>query len=253
MRVDAATRGMTTTSPDVTILISSYNQVEFLPEAIASALGQTVPSSVIVVDDGSSDGSADFAERAGVRTVRLPHRGALETFRSAVELVETPFHCLLNGDDALEPTYLERTRLAMDDPRVGFVYTGVRYTGARREIVRPRPFDSRALRWSNFAHGASLVRKSAYDSVGGYDRMFAEHSEDWALWVAMVVAGWTGARVDEALLRYRRYSSGGRDPTSAAEFERTRWRLAKRHPRFYGPAGFVRLALSSMKRRAGGI
>lgn len=249
MTVDPVGRGATATRPDVTILISSYNQAEFLTEAIDSALGQTVRASVIVVDDGSNDESADVAERTGVRTVRLPHRGALETFRSAVELVETPFYCLLNGDDAFEPTYVERTRPGMDDPQVGFVYTGVRYTGVRSGERTARPFDRGALRWSNYAHGASLVRKSAYDAVGGYDRGFSGHHEDWALWVAMVAAGRTGVAVDEPLLLYRQHETNSRTPRDPREYERARWRIAVRHPRFYGPLGFMRLVASSIKQR----
>lgn len=244
--------GSTRLDSDVTIVISSYNQAEYLGEAVASALAQTVPCRVVVVDDGSADGSADLAVGLGVETVRLPHQGALETFRAAVDLVTTPFYCLLNGDDVIEPTYVERTRPEMAGARVGFVYTGVRLFGEMEGMLPARPFDAGALRWSNFAHGASLVRTDAYRSVGGFDPAFEDHHEDWALWVAMVAQGWTGAPVDEPLLRYRQ-RAGSRTPRHPFEFERARWRIARRHLCFYGPYGFARLLGSAAKRRVSNL
>lgn len=62
---------------DATIAITCYNQAKFIGEAISSALAQTYPSEVLVVDDGSTDGSPDVAEGMGVTVVRRPHRGAL--------------------------------------------------------------------------------------------------------------------------------------------------------------------------------
>lgn len=232
---------------DVTIVISSFDQAAFLGEAIEGALRQSVPCRVVVVDDGSADGSVRIAEQLGVEVLRLAHRGALETFRSAVEQVETPFYCLLNGDDAIDPEYVESTRQPLNDPRIGFVYTGVQLVGAESGTIRAHPFDREALRWANYVHGASLARKAAYDAVGGFDRAFSGHHEDWALWVSMVDAGWLGVPVDRPLLRYRRHPKGSRNPTGRWEVERTRWRLAGKHPRFYGVHGVARLAASAAK------
>lgn len=235
------------TQSDVTILISCYQQAALLPAAVSSALSQTMPGRVVVVDDGSDDGSADVAQRLGVAVQRLPHRGALATFRAGVDLVETPFYCLLNADDELEPRYLELTRPHIDEPDIGFVYTGTRLVGSDDRIVRAPEYDPRTLRWGNYVHAASLVRKAAYDDVGGFDPGFADHHEDWALWVAMAAGGWRGVAVDEPLLKYRRHEEGSRNRESAREIERARWRLFRRHPRLYGATGLGRLVGSSLK------
>ena len=232
---------------DVTVAITSYNQAEFIGEAISSALAQTYPTAVLVVDDGSTDGSADIAERMGVRVVRGPHRGALMTFRAAVEVVATDYYCLLNGDDALEPDYVEQTRPHMEDPSVGFVYTGWTYVGSMSGVEHARPFDSRSLVFGNYVHAASLTRRSAYEQVGGFDAAFRDHYEDWALWVALVQSGWKGVPVDEPLLRYRRHDSPSRNPVSTGALQRTRLRLALRYPTAYGVRGFIRLAASGAR------
>jgi glycosyltransferase involved in cell wall biosynthesis len=202
---------------------------------------------VVVVDDGSDDGSADVAEQLGVAVERLPHRGALATFRAAVDAVETPFYCLLNADDELDPHYLELTRPHIDEPDIGFVYTGTQLTGSEDRIVHVPGYDPLTLRWGNYVHAASLVRKAAYVDVGGFDEGFADHHEDWALWVAMAARGWRGVAVDQPLLRYRRYETPSRNRESANEIEQARWRLFRRHPRLYGVTGLGRLLGSSAR------
>lgn len=234
-------------APDVTIAITCYNQAKFIGEAIGSALAQTYPCEVFVVDDGSTDGSPDIAESIGVKVVRRPHRGALMTFRAAVDLVTTDFYCLLNGDDALEPNYVERTRPHMQDPSVGFVYTGWRYVGSMSGVEPARSFDAHALLFGNYVHAASLTRRSTYEQVGGFDPAFKDHFEDWALWLAMVQGGWKGMPVDEPLHRYRRHDWPSRNPRSMRDFQRARLRLAQRYPTAYGITGFVRLAASGMR------
>lgn len=232
---------------DVTIAITCHNQAEFIGEAISSALAQTYPSAVFVVDDGSTDGSPDIAEGMGVKVARRPHRGALMSFRAAVDLVPTDYYCLLNGDDALEPNYVEQTRPHMQDPSVGFVYTGWRYVGSMSGVEHARPFDTRSLLFGNYVLAASLTRRSAYEQVGGFDPAFSDHLEDWALWVAMVQAGWKGVPVDGPLHRYRRHDWPSRNPTSMRAFQRARLRLALRYPTAYGITGFIRLAASGAR------
>lgn len=233
--------------PDVTIAVTCHDQVAFVAAAVRSALAQERAGRVFVVDDGSTDGSPDEAARLGVPVHRLSHRGALATFRAAVDLVDTPFYCLLNADDELEPGFVARTRPALEDPAVGFVYTGYRLMGAASGVVRVPAFDLATLRWGNYVHGASLARKAAYESVGGFDERFAGHHEDWALWVAMARVGWQGVAVDEPLLRYRRHEYASRNPSAARDVEMARWLLFRRDPGLYGAAGLLRLAASRIR------
>lgn len=236
-----------TAASDVTIVVSCYEQQAYIGEALQSALGQTQPAQVVMVDDGSSDGSVEVAERLGVECHALPHQGALKTFRAAVDLVQTSFYCLLNGDDVLDPRYVELTRPLMENEHVGFVYTGFEWFGAADRLVEAPPFDARSLAYGNYAHAASLVRTEAYRSVGGFDPSFADHHEDWALWVAMTQQGWIGAPVNEPLLRYRQHETGSRNRGEAAKIEEARWRLFRRYPGAYGATGFARLAASRLK------
>lgn len=232
---------------DVTIVVTSYEQRAYLREAIESAQAQTYPARVLVVDDGSADDSAAIAEDAGVDVIRLEHQGALAAYRAGVAQVESPFYCILNGDDVLEPNYLEEAVKPMADPAIGFVYTGLRLFGARTGLVHAPPFDASRLRWGNYAHATSLARKRAYDSVGGFDQAFDDGLEDWALWVAMVTKGWKGYAVDMPLLWYRQHFTATRNPTTVRKLQAVRWRLAAKHPRYYGAWGLARLLIGTAR------
>lgn len=219
--------------PDTTILISSYNQEAFLEAAIRSAQAQTVPTSIIVIDDGSEDGSAEAAAALGVRVVRFPHRGTLETFCSGVELVETPYFMILAGDDILDPRYVELTSARMSDPMVGFVYTRARFFGAISGDMPTRSFHPGRLLWNNYVHGTSLVRAAAYASVGGFSKQDRAGFEDWGLWLAMVAEGWRGVLVPCTLLNYRQHVLPSRNPRSFAAGMRFRAKAVRRHPQLF--------------------
>jgi glycosyltransferase involved in cell wall biosynthesis len=247
-------------SSDVTIVISSFNQEQVIGEAIRSAQGQTVVCRIVVVDDGSTDRSVELARSLGVEVLERAHSGVVATYRAGVEVVDTEFYVLLNGDDILEPTYVEEVRGAADESGVGVVYTGVWAFGAETGELPAVPFDANRLLWSNFVHGASLVRRRAYVDAGGYDAAFDKALEDWALWVAIWCSGWRFARVPKPLLRYRRYEVPSRNPGESLTVDRVRWSLARRHLRCYGVGTVSLLVLRQLgnwasrpvRRRRGG-
>lgn len=246
---------MSAQPPQVTIVISSYNQSEYLLEAIASAQRQTVACRVMVADDGSTDGSVELARSCGVDVESYPHRGAFETFRSGIDAVETPFFILLGGDDRLHVEYVEKTIPPMESSDVGFVYTGMRWFGAEDRTVSAGPYSVSELLWNNYVHASSLTRLSAYRDVGGLDATFSRGAEDWGLWVAMVAAGWTGACVDEPLLEYRRHPAGSRSASrSYWHGQRIRMALVRRHPGMYlrHAPSLLRIASRQLRRRLSG-
>ena len=135
----------------------------------------------------------------------------------------------------------------MADPEVGFVYTGFEWFGAADRSFPAPPFDVRALAYGNYVHAASLVRTEAYRAVGGFDERFADHHEDWALFLAIARAGWVGVPVDLPLLRYRQHEGESRNRAEAELIEEARWRLFRRDPGAYGVGGTARLVASRLK------
>jgi len=95
----------------VSILIPNYNYEHYLPIAIDSALGQTYPQvEVVVVDDGSTDGSREVLRSYGARVTPVfkSNGGLTSSINAAFEHSRGEVICLLDADDVFEPDKVER-------------------------------------------------------------------------------------------------------------------------------------------------
>src|SRR5689334_4764378 len=114
----------------VSVVIPTYNYGRFIDEAIRSALAQTQPPmEIIVVDDGSTDDTKDVVATFGdkVKYVRQENAGVCAARNRGVAESSGDLIALLDADDVLEPTNLEKQSARFDeDERVGFVHCGVR-------------------------------------------------------------------------------------------------------------------------------
>ncbi len=113
---------------DLTILVPAYNEADTLEETIRSLLSQTCkPAAIIVIDDGSTDGTGDVARRSGVTVVRPPRNTGSKAGAQnyGLRFVATPFVMAVDADTALAPDAIENLIPAFDDPDVaaacGFV------------------------------------------------------------------------------------------------------------------------------------
>lgn len=97
--------------PRVSIVINNYNYARYLGDAIDSALAQTYSmTEVLVVDDGSTDESRQVIERYGgsVRPVLRANGGQASAINAGLQLVTGEIVLVLDSDDTLEPTVVER-------------------------------------------------------------------------------------------------------------------------------------------------
>jgi glycosyltransferase involved in cell wall biosynthesis len=124
-----------------TCLINNYNYAEFLGEAIDSALAQTVPfDEIIVVDDGSTDGSREllyrnYARHPAVQLLVKCNQGQLSCFNDGFARSSGEVVYFLDADDSYEPSYLERSLDIYErDAAIDFVACGGRYVGQQNEL-----------------------------------------------------------------------------------------------------------------------
>lgn len=92
-------------SPALTVVIANYNYARYVAGAIDSALGQFTPVHVMVIDDGSTDGSRAIIEGYGARVEAVFQRngGQVAAYNHALERVRTPYVLFLDADDTLYP------------------------------------------------------------------------------------------------------------------------------------------------------
>ena len=98
--------------PRVSVVVPSYNHAPYLEEAIGSALATQLPVEVVVVDDGSSDGSPALlekwaAEEPRLRVFRQANAGAHVALNRAIWLARGELVTILNSDDAYLPGRIE--------------------------------------------------------------------------------------------------------------------------------------------------
>ncbi|WP_407185022.1 glycosyltransferase [Bradyrhizobium centrosematis] len=165
----------------VSILIPCYNARQWIGQAIDSALAQTWPNvEVIVVDDGSTDGSFEIIQSYGdrIRCERGPNRGGNQTRNRLLELAQGEWVQYLDADDYLLPDKIENQAkfiqtLADVDVLIGpAIWEYYSSDGARREVMEiPEPLDYWSLlaSWKLPQTGAPLWRKAAILDVGGWD------------------------------------------------------------------------------------
>jgi GT2 family glycosyltransferase len=207
------------------VVIPNWNGAEWLPGCLDSLATQTLaPPEVVVVDNGSTDGSLELlAARAPfVRTVGLGRNmGFAFAANRGVEAVRSELVALVNTDVLLEPRWLERLTEAlsahpeaasvaskmvdMSDP--GVLYdTGdfLRRDGASEQRGRferdDGRFDGPGEVFSACA-GAALYRRDAVLAEGGFDERYFAYLEDVDLGLRLRLRGWT-CRYEPAVARH---------------------------------------------------
>ena len=156
----------------VSVLIPVYNGERYLAEAIRSVLDQThPPAELIVVDDGSTDGSAQVAQGfAAVRYVRQENAGQPAALNHGVELATGQFLAFLDADDVWVPDKLAVQLEAFEsDPSLDMVF------GHAQQFIEPETPAAVAAQLQSQrqvlpAHlpSAMLIRREAFDRVGGF-------------------------------------------------------------------------------------
>jgi glycosyltransferase involved in cell wall biosynthesis len=178
------------TGPAVTVVMSVHNGLPYVEEAVDSVLGQDFHDfELVVVDDGSTDGTPDVLARrtdSRLRLVRQAHAGRVSALNHAVGLARGRYLANLDADDVALPGRLAVPARFLDEhPEVAVVGAGIEpYVGVvagRRPRRLPR--SDRAIRWgfllrNPFFHSSATFRAAALAEVGGYDPAYAELADD---------------------------------------------------------------------------
>ena len=225
-------------TPQTTIFVISHNYERFLAEAIDSALAQDDEAGcrVVVVDDGSTDGSRDLVGTYGdrVELVTKPNTGLADTRNHAARLCRTPYLLFLDADNRLPPEFVRLTRSALEATGATFAYTQLRYFGDDDRVTTYPSFDAARLRRGNYIDAGALLRTEVVQAHE-YDVRLRHGLEDWDFYLSLVEAGHEGALVEGTVLWFRRHGTSMGDAVQRAAWRRRRTyvRIMWKHRRLF--------------------
>ncbi|NEU07705.1 glycosyltransferase [Flavihumibacter sp. R14] len=127
-------------TPTVSIVIPSYNRSELLLEAIASVVGQTYPHwELIIVDDGSTDGTADAVARLSdqrIKVIRQPHTGHIGIIRNeGIRQSTGSWVAFLDSDDIWVPEKLDLQLAELEKGKQRWIYGGFELMDEKRNSI----------------------------------------------------------------------------------------------------------------------
>jgi glycosyltransferase involved in cell wall biosynthesis len=203
----------------------AYNAAPTIRVAIESVLAQTRGDfELIVVDDGSTDGTAAHVEPylrdQRVRLICQPNRGQASARNAALAAASGVYVSLLDSDDLWLPQYLDLMCGRLDvNPSAAVVYSDAwvlddqTHRVARTTVAAPWlppavPADASGflralLEFGNFVFVGATIRRAVLADVGVF-RPGVEPSEDYELWLRIAARGYEFVRIDLPLAIYRR-------------------------------------------------
>ena len=227
-------------TPRISVLMPCFNHGAFIGEAIESVLTQTFQDfEIIVVDDGSTEPmtEAALAKLRAPRTtlLRTVNQGLPAARNHAASKAAGSLFCALDADDKLAPTWFEKAIEVLDErPDVAFVSHWLETFGDEHWTWKPERCDLPALLARNTVNGAAVVRREAFEAVGGYDESMRDGCEDWDFWLRLVQRGFEGTIVPEVLFYYRRRSdSMSREMLDEARYRHPLSTLITKHEQAY--------------------
>ncbi len=185
--------------PTVSVIIPTYNRKDFVQEAIDSVLAQTYEDyEIIVVDDGSTDGTVDVLQARYDNRIRLlwqENRGESAARNRGIGISSGCYVALLDSDDRWLPQKLERQIAVMDgDQTVGMTFSQAWLTDEYAKPIGHAPLGNslqegevtfQSLLEENIvAAGGStaMISRDVLYRIGGFDESI-RYGEDWDLWL----------------------------------------------------------------------
>lgn len=230
---------------DVEAVITSFNQKSMIYEAVQSLCRQTIlPKRVTIVDDGSTDEEsvsilneieADGELPVQVRVIRQTNRGVSAARNAGICETEVPFVLVLDGDDNLEPSFIEEVgKKLSENPSMVAASSWMHTFGVLASVVRPTGGDITAFLSHNCCPATHIFRRSAWQKCGGYDESMRGGFEDWDFFLNMLETT-QGAKigiVKQALINYRTTPVSSNIKSMEKRLELMRY-IMEKHIRIY--------------------
>jgi glycosyltransferase involved in cell wall biosynthesis len=235
--------------PKISVIIPCYNYGQYIEEAIDSVLASTFNDyEIIVINDGSTDLQTikilGQLNKPKTRVINQANQGLSIARNNGIKVSRGQYFLPLDADDTIEPTFLEKAYWILEtNPNLGYVYPYVQLFGDEDWVWQTmEEYNYYKLLFDNHIAVCSLVRKKAWEEVGGYNPNMIYGYEDWEFWINLGKHGWYGQNIAEPLFNHRKH---GVTMTKTAFKKRTLLikQIKKNHPEIY-----TRKALTEFKK-----
>ncbi len=210
----------------VSVVVPVYNAEAYLAETLDSILASTYQDiEVILVNDGSRDGSAEIGKRyastdSRVIYIEQPNAGVVAARNHAIAEAKGVYVLPVDSDDRIAPTYIEKAVAVMEqDPNMGIVYCEAAFFGDRRGSWELPPYSLEEMLYQNVIFVTALFRREDWVAVGGYKPCMDGYCEDYEFWLAVIERGRRVYRLPEVLFYYR-IRKGSRTRSLEADYKR---------------------------------
>jgi len=208
----------------ITVIVPHWNRRDLLERLLGLLRCQTCAiGEIVVVDNGSRDGSVELARNNGARVVALERNvGFAAAVNRGIREARTGFIAVVNNDVAPQPDWLERLRRALDEPETQFA-VGKLQDAAQPELLdgafdtiaraacswragagrRDGPVWSERRRIHLAPFTAALFRAELFEKIGLLDERFESYLEDVDFGVRCALSGYSGVYEPAAVARHQ--------------------------------------------------
>jgi glycosyltransferase involved in cell wall biosynthesis len=235
--------------PTVSAVVPVYNAEEYVAESLTAILAQTrAPDEVVVVDDGSTDGTQEELARfrGDIRVVKQANLGVAGAMNRCFEEARGDYVAKCDADDIWEREKLERQVSALlTHPQIDIAFSGARCFGrvegprfpyAGAGVLEPRELAPRLYRQNFVCASSMFVRRDLHQQLGGF--VVGLGCEDYDYWLRALAAGAVFFYDQSSLVRYREHAQQVSNDVllmREAEYKVHRW-----HSELVGDSALVR-------------
>jgi glycosyltransferase involved in cell wall biosynthesis len=240
-------------TPSISVVVTVYNGEEYVAEALTSILGQTHRADeVIVVDDGSTDGTQrELARFAGdIRVIAQANQGHARALNRGYAEARCDYVAKCDADDIWQPDKLSRqVQALLAHPEIDVAFSGARNFGLADDEWVPAPGEGlldarelvRALYRTNLVCATStLIRRETFERLGPFDASVP--CEDYDYWLRALATGATFFYDPRALVRCRKHALGATH--NLLRMRRGAHLVRQRHAALVGDERLVRRVLA---------
>jgi len=203
--------------PKVSIIIPTYNQSQYLEEAIESVLNQTYKNiEIIIVDDGSTDNTSEVVKSFDNKIIYIQqkNKGASGARNTGIKKANGQYIAFLDADDMWLKNKLEKQiEFIQNNPEIGLLGTGCYQMIDMSKMIHKKIFPAKneilqkdLIKYNPFIQSSVMIKKDVFNHIDLYDEKFKE-SEDYDLWLR-IAQKYKVANLEQSLVTKKYYAKG---------------------------------------------